>query len=309
MSGLYSDLYNSKSGIQTEESITHSLPGANTKVAKMKKLNIFSGANKKSSYSRANSSPVSPPGIHTLVSKKEEEKLKWQKEQEEFNRRKREHEIQLVEIERQEVERREEEVRRRNEDLDEKRRKHRMIQDAVSEQIKTLNHKLEEYRMDHKKEEEDLEDQIASMEDRLAEVKSDLESRMRDLEITFEEDDSPSKASTVKVDTSPFSIPSAPMSSDINHSPPPMSVSYPKLSMTEGMLSMDDVDHPTSRSMFNQHNSNSMSQGNMRRPAPRQFPSSQGGGTSVGSSPLSSHSESSRSITPKTDQTDADNCV
>ena len=163
--------------------------------------------------------------------------------------------------------------------------------------------------MDHKKEEEDLEDQIASMEDRLAEVKSDLESRMRDLEITFEEDDSPSKASTVKVDTSPFSIPSAPMSSDINHSPPPMSVSYPKLSMTEGMISMDDVDHPTSRNMFNQHNSNSMSQGNMRRPAPRQFPSSQGGGTSVGSSPLSSHSESSRSITPKTDQTDADNCV
>ena len=64
-----------------------------------------------------------------------QEKLKWQKEQEEFNRRKREHEIQLVEIERQEVERREEEVRRRNEDLDEKRRKHRMIQDAVTEQV------------------------------------------------------------------------------------------------------------------------------------------------------------------------------
>ena len=61
--------------------------------------------------------------------------MKWQKEQEEFNRRKREHEIHLVEIERQEVERREEEVRRRNEDLDEKRRKHRMIQDAVAEQV------------------------------------------------------------------------------------------------------------------------------------------------------------------------------
>jgi len=302
MSGLYSDLFNARSGVQTEESITHSLPGANTKVAKMKKLNIFN--NKKQSYSRANSSPVSPPGIHTLVSKKEEEKLKWQKEQEEFNRRKREHEIQLVEIERQEVERREEEVRRRNEDLDEKRRKHRMIQDAVTEQIKTLNHKLEEYRMEHKKEEEDLEDEIASIEDRLADVKSDLESRMRDLEITFDEDESPSNASTVKVDNSSFSIPSAPMSSDMNHSPPPMSVSYPKLSMTEGMLTMED----STRNMFHQHNANSMSQGNMRRPAPRQFPSNQGG-TSVGSSPLSSHSESSRSITPKTDQTDADNCV
>ena len=171
-------------------------------------------------------------------------------------------------------------------------------------QIKTLNHKLEEYRMEHKKEEEDLEDEIASMEDRLADVKSDLESRMRDLEITFDEDESPSNASTVKVDNSSFSIPSAPMSSDMNHSPPPMSVSYPKLSMTEGILTMED----TTRNMFHQHNANSMSQGNMRRPAPRQFPSNQGG-TSVGSSPLSSHSESSRSITPKTDQTDADNCV
>ena len=64
-----------------------------------------------------------------------QEKLKWQKEQEEFNRRRREHEIQLVEIEQQEVERREEEVRRRNDDLDEKRRKHRLIQDAVAEQV------------------------------------------------------------------------------------------------------------------------------------------------------------------------------
>ena len=70
MNGLYSDFFNARSGVQTEESITHSLPGANTKVAKMKKLNIFN--NKKQSYSRANSSPVSPPGIHTLVSKKEE---------------------------------------------------------------------------------------------------------------------------------------------------------------------------------------------------------------------------------------------
>ena len=67
--------------------------------------------------------------------------------------------------------------------------------------------------MEHKKQEEDLEDEIASMEDRLADVKSDLESRMRDLEITFEEDESPSKVSTVKMDSSPFSIPSAPMSS------------------------------------------------------------------------------------------------
>ena len=67
-----------------------------------------------------------------------QEKLKWQKEQEEFNRRRREHDIQLVEIEQQEVSRREEEITRRNEDLDEKRRKHRLIQDAVAEQVRQV---------------------------------------------------------------------------------------------------------------------------------------------------------------------------
>ena len=75
MSSLYSDLYNSRGGIQTKGSITHSIPGANTKIAKMKKLNIFSASNKKS-YSRNNSSPVTPPPpgdtINRIVSKKEE---------------------------------------------------------------------------------------------------------------------------------------------------------------------------------------------------------------------------------------------
>ena len=169
-----------------------------------------------------------------------------------------------------------------------------------------MNHKLEEYRLEHKKEEEDLEDEISGMEDRLAEVKSDLESRMRDLEIVFEQEDSPSKASTIKGDPSPFSIPSAPINVDVDSSPPTMSVSYPKLSMTDGLLTLDN-----SNKMLNQ-NANSMSHstsyGNVVRPAPRHFPPSQGA-TSVGSSPLSSHSESSRSITPKTDHTDADNCV
>ena len=173
-------------------------------------------------------------------------------------------------------------------------------------QIKTLNIKLEEYRLDHKKEEEDLEDEISAMEDRLAEVKSDLESRMRDLEIVFEEDDTPSKASTIKGDPSPFSIPSAPIIIDGNSSPPPMSVSYPKLSMEDGMLTLDN-----SNRML-QQNANSMSHstsyGNVVRPAPRQYAPNQVA-TSVGSSPLSSHSESSRSITPKTNHTDVDNCV
>lgn len=305
MSGLYSDLYHSSGEIHTQGSTKHSIPGANTKIAKMKKLNIFSASNKKG-YNRNNSSPITPPAgdtINRIVSKKEEEKLKWQKEQAEFDRRKREHEIHLVDIERQEVERREEEVRRRNEDLDEKRRKHRMIQDAVTEQIKTLNHKLEEYRLEHKKEEEDLEDEIANMEDRLAEVKGDLETRMRDLAIVFEEDESPSKSSTIKGDPSPFSMPSAPIIVDGDNSPPPTSVSYPKLSMEDGMLTLEN-----STRML-QQNANSLSHGNIVRPAPRQFSSGRGGMASVGSSPLSSHSESSRSITPKTDQTDTDTCV
>ena len=74
MCSLYPDLYNTTSGIQSEGSITHSLPGSNTKIAKMKKLNIFSAANKKA-YSRNNSTPVTPPAgdtIHRIVSKKEE---------------------------------------------------------------------------------------------------------------------------------------------------------------------------------------------------------------------------------------------
>ena len=160
-----------------------------------------------------------------------------------------------------------------------------------------MNHKLEEYRLEHKKEEEDLEDEIAAMEDRLAEVKGDLETRMRDLAIVFEEDESPSKASTIKGE---FSIPTAPLD-EVDHGSP-MSCSYPKLSMQEGMLTLDNS------TRILQQNANSLSHGNMMRPAPRQFTSGQGT-TSVGSSPLSSHSESSRSITPKTDQTDADNCV
>ena len=77
MSGLHLDLYNSSGGVQTQGSTSHSTPGANTKIAKMKKLNIFSAANRKTynSPTRKNSSPVtSPTGdtINRIVSKKEE---------------------------------------------------------------------------------------------------------------------------------------------------------------------------------------------------------------------------------------------
>ena len=76
MSGLNLDLYNSSLGLQTQGTTSHSTPGANTKIAKMKKLNIFSAANRKTYHSdRKNSSPiVSPSGdtIHRIVTKKEE---------------------------------------------------------------------------------------------------------------------------------------------------------------------------------------------------------------------------------------------
>ena len=181
-------------------------------------------------------------------------------------------------------------------------------------QVKTLNIKLEEYRIDHRKEEEDLEDEIASMEDRLGEVKKDLEMRMRELEITFEKSDPPSRtpssATTIqgKGDLSVFSLPSAPQATaDDGASSTLMnlSVSYPKLSISDGMLTLDN-----STKMLQQQNASAISDRNnaIIRPTPRQFGVGQGA-TSNGSSPLTSHSDSSRSLTPKTDHADADNCV
>ena len=64
-----------------------------------------------------------------------QEKLKWQKQQEEFNRRKRDHEMHLVEIERKEVQRREEEIRQKKELLGDKRRRHDQIQNDIIEQV------------------------------------------------------------------------------------------------------------------------------------------------------------------------------
>ena len=61
--------------------------------------------------------------------------MKWQKEQEEFNQKKRVYDLQLVEIERQEIQSREEEIRIKNGELDEKRRKHRLIQDEIVAQV------------------------------------------------------------------------------------------------------------------------------------------------------------------------------
>ena len=60
-----------------------------------------------------------------------QQKLKCQKEQDEFNRKKRHHELQLVDMEQKEVKRREEEIKQKKEDLENKRNKHKQIEDAI----------------------------------------------------------------------------------------------------------------------------------------------------------------------------------
>ena len=65
--------------------------------------------------------------------------MKWQKEQNDFYRRKREHDLQLVEIEKQEIQRREQKMKQKKEDLDEKRQKHLVLQDDLTIQVITQN--------------------------------------------------------------------------------------------------------------------------------------------------------------------------
>ena len=65
--------------------------------------------------------------------------MKWQKEQKEFYRRKREHDLQLVEIEKQEIQRREQKMKQKKEDLEEKRQKHLVLQDDLTIQVITQN--------------------------------------------------------------------------------------------------------------------------------------------------------------------------
>ena len=65
--------------------------------------------------------------------------MKWQKEQKEFYRRKREHDLQLVEIEKQEILRREQKMKQKKEDLDEKRQKHLVLQDDLTIQVVIQN--------------------------------------------------------------------------------------------------------------------------------------------------------------------------
>ena len=83
---------------------------------------------------------------------------RWIEEQEEFRRKQREHEIQMIEMEGAEVKRRELEVKKLGTELEETRRKNRSIQEKVAEQIEILQRKLQEYKVEHKQHEESIED-------------------------------------------------------------------------------------------------------------------------------------------------------
>ena len=61
--------------------------------------------------------------------------MKWQKEQEDFFRRKREHDLQLVKIEKQEIQKRDQKVKQKRKDLEEKRHKNLMVQDNITVQV------------------------------------------------------------------------------------------------------------------------------------------------------------------------------
>ena len=114
---------------------------------------------------------------------------RWIEEQEEFRRKQREHEIQMIEMEGAEVKRREIEVKKLGTELEETRRKNRQIQDKVAEQIEILQRKLEEYKVEHKIHEESIEDDITTKEEAIFQVKESLEKRRKTLECDEELDD------------------------------------------------------------------------------------------------------------------------
>ena len=61
--------------------------------------------------------------------------MKWQKEQEDFFRRKREHDLLLVKIEKQEIQKRDQNVKQKKKDLEEKRQKNLTVQDDIAIQV------------------------------------------------------------------------------------------------------------------------------------------------------------------------------
>ena len=113
---------------------------------------------------------------------------RWIEEQEEFRRKQREHEIQMIEMEGAEVKRRELEVKKLGTELEETRRKNRSIQEKVAEQIEILQRKLQEYKVEHKQHEESIEDDITTKEEAIFQVKESLEKRRKTLELDCDDE-------------------------------------------------------------------------------------------------------------------------
>jgi len=150
----------------------------------MKKLNIFSSKRTSLNSQNGDGSPSAPTNtLGRIVNAKEVAQKKWQTEQEEFQKRRREHELKMIEMEQSEVSRREVELRKLGEDLVDIRRKNKMVQDKVKEQMEILQTKLDEYRLEHKAQEESLEDEIQAKEDTIISVKESIEIRMKALDL------------------------------------------------------------------------------------------------------------------------------
>lgn len=243
--------------------------------SKMKRL--FPNRKSKTSPTIEHPSEMTQSG-HTLdriVNAKEEARKKWLEQQEDFARKRQEHEMKMIAMEEAEVARREEEVRKRNDELDDQKRKNRMVQEAVAAQIRTLQEKLDEYKINHKSEEEALEDEITTLEDTLTDVKTTLEKR----KFTLQEE-----MMAVATANSPSSL-GAHSSLSSCHAP-----SAPTLSLNTS----NDHMYPTLPAQGGSRSSETFT---AKPVASRR----QNYANSSGSSPQMSQASSSRSATPKTD--------
>merc|ERR1712223_1272135 len=105
---------------------------------------------------------------------------KWEADEEEHKRKKRDYEISMIEMEQAEVKRRDKEIEKLNILLQDTRRN--------NQQMEILKVKLEEYKLDHKKHEDSIEDDIAAKTEKKCQVQSSLDQRKKALEIDFQSD-------------------------------------------------------------------------------------------------------------------------
>jgi len=150
----------------------------------MKKLNIF----KRSSREDLPAPSAPTDTLHRIVNAKEEAQRKWEADEEEHKRKKRDYEIRMIEMEEAEVERRDKEIEKLNTLLSDTKRKNQKVQDKMIEQIEIIKNKLEEYKLDHKTHESSIEDDIAAKTEKKGYVQSSLDQRKKALEIDFQSD-------------------------------------------------------------------------------------------------------------------------